>query len=144
MRLSKAQVEAIVEEVNDQINKATQNQLHLFKGKADWEKLQLVIKDYQAIEKKLNKAREVVDDLETEYSEFEDKVKEKVKQFEKKHGTDVEWEYLDEDEDPKFTLKTKDLSAQIERTITLMSIDTKEKITSDMLIERMVEKFSKI
>jgi len=144
MRLSKAQVEAIVQEVNEQINKSTQNQLHLFKGKADWEKLQLVIKEYQALDKQLDKAREVVDDLETQYSEFEDKVKEKVKHFEKKHGTDVEWEYLDENEDPKFTLQTKDLSAQIERTITLMSIDTKEKVTSDMLIERMVEKFSKI
>lgn len=144
MRLSKAQVEAIVEEVNDQINKSTQNQLHLFKGKADWEKLQLVIKEYQDLDKELDKARAVVDDLETQYSEFEDKVKERVKHFEKKHGTEVEWEYLDENEDPKFTLKTKDLSAQIERTITLMSIDSKEKITSDVLIERMVEKFSKI
>lgn len=144
MRLTKAQVEAIVEEVNEQINKSTQNQLHLFKGKADWEKLQLVIKEYQDLEKKLEKAREVVDDLEIQYSDLEEKVKERVKHFEKKHGTDVEWEYLDENEDPKFTLKTKDLSAQIERTITLMSIDTKEKVTSDMLIERMVEKFSKI
>ncbi len=144
MRLSKAQVEAIVEEVNEQINKSTQNQLHLFKGKADWEKLQLVIKEYQDLEKKLGKAREVVDDLEIQHSDLEEKVKERVKHFEKKHGTDVEWEYLDENEDPKFTLQTKDLSAQIERTITLMSIDTKEKVTSDMLIERMVEKFSKI
>lgn len=144
MGLTKAQVAAIVDEVNDQINKATQNQLHLFKGKADWEKLQLVIKEYQALEKKLEKAREVVEDLEREYSDLEDKVKPKVRHFEKKHGTNVEWEYLEPNEDPKFTLQTKDLTAQVERTLTLMTIDSKEKLTSDMLIEKMVERFAKI
>lgn len=144
MRLTKSQIEAIVAEVNDQINKATQNQIHLFKGKADWEKLQLVIKDYRDHENKLEKAREQVEQLETQYQNLEEIVRQKVKHFEKKHGTDVDWTYLEDNEEPSFTLQTKDLGEKIERTLAIMSIDSKENITADMLIERMVEKFSHV
>lgn len=144
MRLTKSQIEAIVAEVNDQLNNATQNQIHLFKGKGDWEKLLLLIQDLKNEEKKLEKARTEIEKLEIQCENLEDIVKEKVKKFEKKHGTDVDWEYIDEGEEPSFTLQTKDLGEKIERTIAIMTIDSKEKITADMLIERMVEKFSRV
>lgn len=144
MRLTKSQIEAIVAEVNDQLNNATQNQIHLFKGKGDWEKLLLLIQDLKNEEKKLEKARTEIEKLEIQCENLEDIVREKVKKFEKKHGTDVDWEYIDEGEEPSFTLQTKDLGEKIERTIAIMTIDSKEKITADMLIERMVEKFSRV
>lgn len=144
MKLTKAQVEAIVSEVNDRINQATQNQIHLFKGKDEWEKIKTVIKEYQNLEKDLQKAKEAVDKLESDYEDFESKIEEKVKRFEKKFGVDVDWRYIEDNEEPSFRMEFKDLTAKIERTVTLLGIDTKEKITSDMLIEKMVDKFSTV
>lgn len=144
MKLTKAQVEAVVSEVNDRINRATQNQIHLFKGKDEWEKIKTIVKEYQNLEKSLEKAKEAVEKLESDYEDFENSIEEKVKRFEKKFGVDVDWRYLEDNQEPTFRMEFKDLTEKIERTVTLMGIDTKEKITSDILIEKMVDKFSTV
>jgi len=144
MKLTKAQVEAVVSEVNDRINKATQNQIHLFKGKDEWEKIKTIVKEYQNLEKSLEKAKEAVEKLENDYDDFESEVHARIEKFEKKFGVDVDWKYIDDNEEPTFRMEFKDLSQKIERTVTLLGIDSKEKITSDLLIEKMVDKFSEV
>ena len=68
----------------------------------------------------------------------------KIEKFQTKYEVDVDWKWLERGEQPSFTLKFKDLREKIERSVTLLSIDTKEKITSDMLIEKMVSKFTQV
>lgn len=144
MKLTKSQVEAIVDEVNDRINQATQNQINLFRGKSEWDKIQLSIKGYQEIEDKLEKSRAEVEKIEVEYEEYEESLRKKIAKFEEKYQTEVDWRYLESGEAPSFRMKFKDLKEKIERSVTLLSIDTKEKITSDVLIEKMVDKFSEV
>jgi|688.fasta_scaffold25088_5 hypothetical protein len=144
MKLTKAQVEAVVSEVNDQINRATKNRIDLFKGKADWEKVLLEIKDHNDLEEELTKAREKVEKLEEKFEDSENALEKKIEKFQTKYEVDVDWKWLERGEQPSFTLKFKDLREKIERSVTLLSIDTKEKITSDMLIEKMVSKFTQV
>lgn len=146
MRLTKDQVRAVVNEVSDQLTQGTKNRTHLFKGKAEWEKLILLFNEKSEREKKLQKMRDEVEKMESDLDDFVETISVKVKKFEKKHEVNVEWRYLDEDEgeEPSFSLDTTNLKEKIERTISIIGIDTKEKITADMLIERMVDKFSKV
>jgi oligoendopeptidase F len=144
MKLTKAQVEAVVSEVNDRINRATQSQIHLFKGKDEWEKIKTTVKEYQNLEKSLEKAKEAVEKLESDYEDFESDVEARIQRFEKKFGVDVDWKWIEDNEEPTFKMEFKDLTQKIERTVTLLGIDSKEKITSDLLIEKMVDKFSTV
>jgi hypothetical protein len=144
MKLTKAQVEAVVSEVNDRINRATQSQIHLFKGKDEWEKIKTIVKEYQNLEKSLEKAKEAVEKLESDYEDFESDVEARIQRFEKKFGVDVDWKWIEDNEEPTFKMEFKDLTQKIERTVTLLGIDSKEKITSDLLIEKMVDKFSTV
>ncbi len=144
MKLTKAQVEAVVSEVNDRINRATQSQIHLFKGKDEWEKIKTIVKEYQNLEKSLEKAKEAVEKLESDYEDFESDVEARIQRFEKKFGVDVDWKCIEDNEEPTFKMEFKDLTQKIERTVTLLGIDSKEKITSDLLIEKMVDKFSTV
>ena len=144
MKLTKAQVEAVVSEVNDRITRATQSQIHLFKGKDEWEKIKTIVKEYQNLEKSLEKAKEAVEKLESDYEDFESDVEARIQRFEKKFGVDVDWKWIEDNEEPTFKMEFKDLTQKIERTVTLLGIDSKEKITSDLLIEKMVDKFSTV
>ncbi len=144
MKLTKAQVEAVVSEVSYQINRATKNRIDLFKGKDDWEKVQLEIKQYQDLDDELTKARDLVEKLEEKFENFEKILDKKIDKFQKKYEVDVDWKWLESGEQPSFTLQFKDLNEKIERSVTLLTIDTKEKITSDMLIEKIVGKFTQV
>jgi hypothetical protein len=82
--------------------------------------------------------------LESDYEDFESDVEARIQRFEKKFGVDVDWKWIEDNEEPTFKMEFKDLTQKIERTVTLLGIDSKEKITSDLLIEKMVDKFSTV
>jgi len=142
MKLTKAQISAIVDEVNDQLSKKESNEHLSFKIKNDWEKLKPLLDKREEMVKAKDAIYEKWQEMDTAYDDYVEELETKVRSFEKKHGVDVDWR--NEEEEAKFSIKVTDLSDKIERQITLMTIDTKEKITSDMLIEKMVEKFSQI
>lgn len=141
MKLTKAQIAAIVDEVSEQLNTKESTENISLKIRNDWEKLKVLLEEKREIYRAKDALYEKYLEADRAYDEYVCDLEGKVRSFEKKHDVNVDW---DDDEDPKFLVNVRNMSDKIERQITLLTIDTKEKITSDMLIEKMIEKFSKV
>lgn len=141
MKLTKAQIAAIVDEVQEQLQREGSGETISFKIKNDWENLKPLLEEKRELFRAKDSLYDKYIEADRLYDKYVEEVDSKVDKFQDKHNVTVDWH---DDDEPKFRFNPQNLSEKIERQITLLTIDTKEQITSEMLIEKMIEKFAKI
>ena len=144
-QLTKAQVDAIVDEVQERLGSLTTETQLPPKADNDWKALNEKFGKIRKLEKETEMLNERIEEIEEETKDLESKTRDMVNKFEKRYGVSVEWRYIDYDEGevPSVTFPTKDLSDKIRRQIAILSIDKKDgPVTADSLIETIINKFS--
>jgi hypothetical protein len=78
------------------------------------------------------------------WSEFDNSVRERVHEFERKYDLDVNYRWIDREagEEPSVKYKVKDYRDKIRRQIAILSIDKSGPLTADDLIEAVIKKMS--
>lgn len=144
-QLTKVQVDAIVEEVQERLGSlSTENVLNP-RAEKEWETLKEKFERFRIMEKEVEDLSEKLDQAKENTEDFEREIRDKVREFEKKHRVGVEWQYVDYDEgeQPEVKFPTRDFSDKIRRQIAILSIDKKDgPVTADALIETIINKFS--
>ena len=144
-QLTKVQVDAIVEEVQERLGSlSTENVLNP-RAEKEWETLKEKFERFRIMEKEVETLSEKLDQVKENTEDFEREIRDKVREFEKKHKVGGEWQYVDYDEgeQPEVKFPTRDLSDKIRRQIAILSIDKKDgPVTADALIESIINKFS--
>lgn len=144
-QLTKAQTDAIVEEVQERLGSLSTSNTLTPRAEKEWESLKEKFEQYRNKEKEIEDLDEKLDTLKEEAEDFEGKIKEEVRKFEKKHRVGVEWQYVDYDEgeQPEVKFPASDFTDKIRRQIAILSIDKKDgPVTADALIETIINKFS--
>lgn len=144
-QLTKAQTDAIVEEVQERLGSLSTSNTLTPRAEKEWEALKEKFDQYRNKEKEIEDLDEKLDTLKEEAEDFEGKIKEEVRKFEKKHRVGVEWQYVDYDEgeQPEVKFPASDFTDKIRRQIAILSIDKKDgPVTADALIETIINKFS--
>lgn len=159
MKLNKDQLNALVSEVSSILDANNVENILSVKIGKDWAKLNVLIKknleakikqdlEYgkaeaalMAFEEKTNALKKKIDE---EYDVVRTETSLMVQRFEKNFGVSVEdWEYLEPGEEPKLSVKTKFFKERIVNIATLLTIDIDQKITSDMIITKVLTQFAK-
>jgi hypothetical protein len=112
----------------------------------NWDKMNEEVKKNDELKKEADRLEAEYDKLNDEFDEYDDMIKEKVKEFEKKHSVSVNYRFLDldEGEEPNIVFPQKDYKDKILRQISILSIDKKGPLTADDLIEAIIKKMSVI
>lgn len=145
--LTKAQIEAIVNEVEERLENSYKNPASIpQRTMNDWKTLNAKIKKWREKEEEVEKLDEKLDDMKRDVDDAKCDLKDEVKNFEKKHNVSVNWEWIDyeDGETPHMEAPKKDLSEKIRRHIAILSIDKKTQMTADELIETIIKKFSQV
>lgn len=113
-------------------------------GDLDWAGMNLKIENNDKLRIESETMEAEYDKLKDEFEEYEIIIREKVREFEKKHGVSVEYKYLDREsgEEPNVSFPKKDFKEKILRQIAILSIDKNGPLTADDLIETIVNKFA--
>jgi predicted transcriptional regulator len=144
-QLTKVQVEAIVEEVQERLGSLSTSNTLTPRAEKEWESLKDKFDQFRTKEKEIEDLDEKLDKLKEDAEDFERGIKEEVRKFEKKHRVGVEWQYVDYDEgeQPEVKFPASDFTDKIRRQIAILSIDKKDgPVTADSLIETIINKFS--
>jgi predicted transcriptional regulator len=144
-QLTKVQVEAIVEEVQERLGSLSTSNTLTPRAEKEWESLKDKFEQFRTKEKEIEDLDEKLDKLKEDAEDFEREIKEEVRRFEKKHKVGVEWQYVDYDEgeQPEVKFPASDFTDKIRRQIAILSIDKKDgPVTADSLIETIINKFS--
>ena len=144
-QLTKAQTDAIVEEVQERLGSLSTSNTLTPRAEKEWESLKEKFDQYRNKEKEIEDLDEKLDTLKEDVRDFEEKLAEEVRKFEKKHRVGVEWQYVDYDEgeQPEVKFPASDFTDKIRRQIAILSIDKKDgPVTADALIETIINKFS--
>jgi predicted transcriptional regulator len=144
-QLTKVQVEAIVEEVQERLGSLSTSNTLTPRAEKEWESLKDKFEQFRTKEKEIEDLDEKLDKLKEDAEDFERGIKEEVRKFEKKHRVGVEWQYVDYDEgeQPEVKFPASDFTDKIRRQIAILSIDKKDgPVTADSLIETIINKFS--
>jgi predicted transcriptional regulator len=144
-QLTKVQVEAIVEEVQERLGSLSTSNTLTPRAEKEWESLKDKFEQFRTKEKEIEDLDEKLDKLKEDAEDFERGIKEEVRKFEKKHRVGVEWQYVDYDEgeQPEVKFPASDFTDKIRRQIAILSIDKKDgPVTADALIETIINKFS--
>jgi predicted transcriptional regulator len=144
-QLTKVQVEAIVEEVQERLGSLSTSNTLTPRAEKEWESLKDKFEQFRTKEKEIEDLDEKIDKLKEDAEDFERKIKEEVRKFEKKHRVGVEWQYVDYDEgeQPEIKFPASDFTDKIRRQIAILSIDKNDgPVTADALIESIINKFS--
>jgi len=144
-QLTKVQVEAIVEEVQERLGSLSTSNTLTPRAEKEWESLKDKFEQFRTKEKEIEDLDEKIDKLKEDAEDFERGIKEEVRKFEKKHRVGVEWQYVDYDEgeQPEVKFPASDFTDKIRRQIAILSIDKKDgPVTADALIETIINKFS--
>jgi predicted transcriptional regulator len=144
-QLTKVQVEAIVEEVQERLGSLSTSNTLTPRAEKEWESLKDKFEQFRNKEKEIEDLDEKLDKLKEDAEDFERVIKEEVRKFEKKHRVGVEWQYVDYDEgeQPEVKFPASDFTDKIRRQIAILSIDKKDgPVTADSLIETIINKFS--
>jgi predicted transcriptional regulator len=144
-QLTKVQVEAIVEEVQERLGSLSTSNTLTPRAEKEWESLKDKFEQFRSKEKEIEDLDEKLDKLKEDAEDFERGIKEEVRKFEKKHRVGVEWQYVDYDEgeQPEVKFPASDFTDKIRRQIAILSIDKKDgPVTADSLIETIINKFS--
>ena len=144
-QLTKAQTDAIVEEVQERLGSLSTSNTLTPRAEKEWESLKEKFEQYRNKEKEMEDLEEKLDTLKEDVRDFEEKLAEEVRKFEKKHRVGVEWQYVDYDEgeQPEVKFPASDFTDKIRRQIAILSIDKKDgPVTADALIETIINKFS--
>jgi len=144
-QLTKAQTDAIVEEVQERLGSLSTSNTLTPRAEKEWESLKEKFEQYRNKEKETEDLEEKLDTLKEDVRDFEQKLAEEVRKFEKKHRVGVEWQYVDYDEgeQPEVKFPASDFTDKIRRQIAILSIDKKDgPVTADALIETIINKFS--
>jgi predicted transcriptional regulator len=144
-QLTKVQVEAIVGEVQERLGSLSTSNTLTPRAEKEWESLKDKFDQFRNKEKEIEDLDEKLDKLKEDAEDFEGKIKDEVRKFEKKHKVDVEWQYVDYDEgeQPEVKFPASDFTDKIRRQIAILSIDKKDgPVTADSLIETIINKFS--
>ena len=144
-QLTKAQTEAIVEEVQERLGSLSTSNTLTPRAEKEWESLKEKFEQFRNKEKEIEDLEEKLDTLKEDVRDFEEKLAEEVRKFEKKHRVGVEWQYVDYDEgeQPEVKFPASDFTDKIRRQIAILSIDKKDgPVTADALIETIINKFS--
>ena len=144
-QLTKAQTEAIVEEVQERLGSLSTSNTLTPRAEKEWESLKEKFEQFRNKEKEIEDLDKKLDTLKEDADAFEGKIKDEVRRFEKKHRVGVEWQYVDYDEgeQPEVKFPASDFTDKIRRQIAILSIDKKDgPVTADALIETIINKFS--
>lgn len=141
-QLTKAQMDAIVDEVYDMLDKS---KVTLTKSaEAEWAKIQAEVAKHHALEIEESRLEEEKEKVREVSEDMERAILKKVHDFEAKHTLEVNWRYVDYDdgEMPSVKFPAAKFSEKIRRQIAILSID-KEISTADDLIQTIFSKFEK-
>lgn len=144
-QLTKAQTEAIVEEVQERLGSLSTSNILSPRAEKEWETLKEKFERFRIMEKEVETLSEKLDQVKEDTDAFEGKIKDEVREFEKKHRVGVEWQYVDYDEgeQPEVKFPASDFTDKIRRQIAILSIDKQDgPVTADTLIETIINKFS--
>ena len=144
-QLTKAQTEAIVEEVQERLGSLSTSNTLTPRAEKEWESLKEKFEQFRNKEKEIEDLDKKLDTLKEDADAFEGKIKDEVRRFEKKHRVGVEWQYVDYDEgeQPEVKFPASDFTDKIRRQIAILSIDKQDgPVTADTLIETIINKFS--
>ena len=144
-QLTKAQTDAIVEEVQERLGSLSTSNTLTPRAEKEWESLKEKFDQFRNKEKEIEDLDKKIDTLKEDADAFEGKIKDEVRRFEKKHRVGVEWQYVDYDEgeQPEVKFPASDFTDKIRRQIAILSIDKQDgPVTADTLIETIINKFS--
>ena len=144
-QLTKAQTEAIVEEVQERLGSLSTSNTLTPRAEKEWESLKEKFEQFRNKEREIEDLDKKLDTLKEDADAFEGKIKDEVRRFEKKHRVGVEWQYVDYDEgeQPEVKFPASDFTDKIRRQIAILSIDKQDgPVTADTLIETIINKFS--
>lgn len=144
-QLTKAQTDAIVEEVQERLGSLSTSNTLTPRAEKEWESLKEKFEQFRNKEREIEDLDKKLDTLKEDADAFEGKIKDEVRRFEKKHRVGVEWQYVDYDEgeQPEVKFPASDFTDKIRRQIAILSIDKQDgPVTADTLIETIINKFS--
>jgi hypothetical protein len=129
-------------EINDMIDNLTNFEPIKVKD-IDWQGISSRVKKRNEMNRTMEKLEEEHEKQTSVWEEFEDEVRDRVREFENKYELDVEYRYLERDkgEEPSVKYRVKDFKDKIRRQIAILSIDKKGPLTADDLIDTIVNKF---
>lgn len=144
-QLTKAQTEAIVEEIQDRLNELSTETVLPQRATKEWEEIQQEITKNKELEKEVEALDIRLDELKAAQDEFEENLKKRISNFEDKYTLKVDWKWLDEEEGEKPSLRipTRNFSDKIRRQIAILSIDKKGPLTAEDLMDTIFKKLSK-
>ena len=144
-QLTKAQTDAIVEEVQERLGSLSNSNTLTPRAEKEWESLKEKFEQFRNKEREIEDLDKKLDTLKEDADAFEGKIKDEVRRFEKKHRVGVEWQYVDYDEgeQPEVKFPASVFTDKIRRQIAILSIDKQDgPVTADTLIETIINKFS--
>jgi hypothetical protein len=142
--LTKAQTEALVEEIQERLKGLTEDTVLPKRAEAEWEKLKIKIQRKYELEKEVEEMDDKLDQLRDERREYEQSLEKQIKIFQERNGVTVNWEYLDieDGEKPWVQFPARDFRDKIARQISILSIDKKGNLTADDIISHITQKLS--
>jgi hypothetical protein len=142
--LTKAQTEALVEEIQDRLKGLTDDTVLPKRAEAEWEKLKVKIQKNYELEKVVEEMDGKLDKLREESKEYEESLDDQIRIFQEKNGVVVNWRYLDieDGETPSVQFPARDFRDKIARQISILSIDKKGILTADDIISHITQKLS--
>lgn len=149
MKLTKGQIDALVEEAVEKLSGVNVLEIGPAKLKTDWDKIQNLDVLIRAKNKEIEDSQAIVNRLEEELETLETSIRNDKKNLEKKYNVKVNSYYNDYDEGDDYVLRVKpnlgsDIHSKLQRQITLLSIDENiDGLTADQLINKIVDKHLK-
>jgi hypothetical protein len=142
--VTKAQTEALVEEIQDRLKGLTDDTVLPKRAEDEWEKIKVKIQRKYELEKEVEEMDEKLDKLREESNEYEKSLDDQITIFQEKNGVVVNWRYLDieDGETPSVQFPARDFRDKIARQISILSIDKKGNLTAEDIIESITQKLS--
>lgn len=144
-QLTKAQTEAIVEEVQERLGSLSTSNTLTPRAEKEWASLKEKFEQFRNKQREIEDLDKKLDILKEDTEDFGGKIKDEVRRFEKKHRVGVQWQYVDYNggEQPEVKFPASDFTDKIRRQIAILSIDKQDgPVTADTLIETIINKFS--